>query len=99
MEIIGHLIKDTEIIGIGPVYMEHSKDQIMISLYNSFRYVFDVHCKSRSVQIQSDFFKPSQNDEVARADEKKKYTAWKEEYYRARRLVADQIGEIIPDQK
>ena len=99
MDIIGHLIQDTEIIGIGPLYAEPTKDLTMQSLYNSFRYFFDVHCRQRSIRIESDYFKPAQSDELKRLNEKKRYNDWKEEYNRVRKLIAEQIGEIIPEQK
>ena|ERR1051325_7852842 len=99
MEIIGHLIQDTDIIGIGPLYAEQSKDLMMQSLYNAFRYFFEVHCKQRSIRIEGDFFKPAGYNDHNKEKETAKIKSWKEEYFRATKLVADQIGEIIPEEQ
>ena len=56
MEIIGHFIADNEIIGISPVYDQATTDQATLHLYNAQRVVFYVHCKSRDIEIQSNYF-------------------------------------------
>jgi len=95
MLIFQHLIKDTEIIGIGPLYAQPSKDTAMLTLYQSFRYEFEVHTKTQAIKICSDFFKPGGLPEHLINKEQQKATAWKQEYYTVRNLVAGQIGEIL----
>jgi len=98
MDIIGHLIQDTEIIGIGPLYTQPSKDLALRSLYNSQRFIFNVHTKHNSIEIASHYFMPGPPD-MKNEDERNKMRRWEDDYYKARQLIADQIGEIIPEQK
>jgi len=99
MNIMDHLIRDTDIIGIGPLYYQFSKDQLMRSLHNSFRYEFYIHTRQLSILIVSDYLKPSDLDEEQKKKETEKAHKWEDEYYKIRKLVAHQIGEIIPEQQ
>jgi len=90
MEIFNHIIKTEEIIGISPLYAQPSKDPAMRSLYNSFRYVFEVHCKSRSIEITSDYFLPGEGDKAVA-----KYMKWEHEYYTERDKIKELLKEPI----
>lgn len=57
MKVDGHYIRDAEIIGIGPLLMEQSSDNVMRSLYNATRLTFLVHCRQQSIRIESEWFK------------------------------------------
>jgi hypothetical protein len=99
MEILGHLINDAEIIGIGPLYAKPHPENNMRLLYNSFRYEFEIHARHRSIQIHSDYFNPDQGNGVNNGKEKTKYEKWEEDYRLARSKVAEHIGEMVSKEK
>lgn len=86
MEIFGHIVKSDEVIGIGPLFMQQSSDPAMRSLYNSFRYEFELHARTRSIKIVSDYFHPAGQDA-----EKEKANKWKEEYFTERKKIEAHI--------
>ena len=90
MEIFFNHIKESEIIGIGPLYMQASKDNVSRSLYNSFRFMFEVHCKTRSIEIHSDYFRPGfkENPDQKETDAYKK---WEKQYHDYR----DKVVELL----
>ena len=90
MEIFKHLIRTKEIIGMGPLYVQPSRDPAMISLYGSFRYLFEVHTKTRSIEITSDYYNPGHSGSND-AKEVAKINEWEAKYYRYR----DDIEKLI----
>lgn len=53
MLICQHIIKSSEIVGIGPLMRETATDQISAQVYDSVRYFFMLHLKNQSVRIES----------------------------------------------
>lgn len=87
MEIFKHIIQADQVIGISPLYAQPSKYPVMRSLYNSFRYVFDVHLKTRSLEIVSDYFLPNDNK-----TEQEKAKDWEDKYYQYREQITNLAG-------
>lgn len=84
MEIFGHIIKDEEIIGIAPLYAQRHTDPVMVSLYNAFRFSFEVHCKQTSIKIESEYFFTDKNPaETIKAED------WKKKYFDHRANLVD----------
>jgi hypothetical protein len=83
MNIFDHLIKDTELIGIGPLNSTESTPGSESTTI--VEYSFRVFTKSSSIVIYSPAFSKKQG---ANADE------WLKKYLEVRSKVADQIGEL-----
>lgn len=56
MIICHHVIKDSEVIGIGPLMVQANADQQLQVLYNQKRLFFYVHFKNHSFRIESEWF-------------------------------------------
>jgi hypothetical protein len=54
MNICGHDIKASEIIGVGPLMLVSTGDNMTKACYNPKRYEFLVHTKNQSIKIESD---------------------------------------------
>lgn len=94
MNILDHLIKDTEITGIGPLMLESANDQAALMLYKTCRYLFELHLKNHTTIIKSEWF-----DRTGHADEvlskmRKTMEDFRAQYFKIRKEVAVQIGEI-----
>lgn len=84
MEICSHLIDESQIIGIGPLMKEQKKDPI----YPTVRYYFALHCRSVSIQIESDAivkgeFNPQLDKDV------EYLTKFKTDYEESRKIIAE----------
>lgn len=94
MEICKHHIADSEIIGIGPLMVEGTTDQLDAQLYGTVRMAFSVHVKQQSIKIQSDMV---QRMNVAE-DFLKKNTdylnGFKAEYYTAKDIILASIRQM-----
>lgn len=63
MKIAGHYIAETEIVGIGPLMVEYSKDPAILQIYGTRRYYFKLHLRQQSIKIYSDFFDTNGHDD------------------------------------
>jgi hypothetical protein len=55
MTICNHLIKASEVIGIGPLMTQVSSDQTMRMLYKEKKLWFELHFKNHTTKIESDW--------------------------------------------
>jgi hypothetical protein len=92
MNIMNHIIRSSDIIGISPLYIQHSQDQAMRSLYNTQRFCFWVHTKTISIEITSDYFNPGV-PEMKNEKEREFMKAWETEYYDNRKKISELVGE------
>lgn len=93
MNICTHLVKDQEIIGIGPLMFERTHDQTALMIYKTTRYFFELHLKAHTIVIKSNWADFAGHDPDKLADYKVNFDKFKLEYIEARKAVAEQIGE------
>jgi len=97
MDIQGHLIKDSEIIGIGPLMNIQSESQIG-KIYNSRKLFYDIHLKERSISIESNYLnigydKASTEEEQAR----EKWYEFIKDYSGVKKVIEGLINPIKND--
>lgn len=83
MNIFDHLIKDTEIIGIGP--LNSTETQPGSKTTTIVEYTFRVFTKSSAITIYSPAFELSKAQLI---------DAWLKKYVIVREKIAEQIGEL-----
>lgn len=66
MEICGHYIKRSSVIGIGPLMRQKINDNTDYTLYGTVRYSFILHLQNCSVDLQSDWFRPKEAQDLER---------------------------------
>lgn len=93
MEIQEHLIKDSEIIGIGLLMREAYPDQTVLQLYKRFRWSFDIYTKQQSINIKSNWldFDGANQDEIKKAEIARK--EFKQEFDKARENISLLINQ------
>jgi hypothetical protein len=96
MEIEGTLIKDSEIIGVGPLMATSGTGQIDATIYNSKKFSYLVHLKQHSINIETNFLKigfkgDEIRDEVKEARET--YKKFVENYQEVKKQIAAMIDE------
>lgn len=97
MNICGHLIKETHIVGIGPLMRKPVPSQTEYQLYNTYRLFFELHFSNYTTVIESDWYSRSGYEQnVLDADKHaaEKFTA---QYNNTVRQIASHIGEIVND--
>jgi hypothetical protein len=87
MNIFGHLIPDSAILGIGPLMHEDSASQQELILYGKCRYYFELHLAAHTTPVKSDWFSPRDNKE-----EQEKMKAWKLKYNQLRTGISKMIS-------
>lgn len=83
MNIFEHLIKDTEIIGIGPINSTETTPGS--STTRQVEYTFRVFTKASSITIYSPAFNMANTVGI---------DAWLKKYVIIREIIAEQIGEL-----
>ena len=100
MEIEGHFIKDSEIIGIGPMMQKGTTDPIELQLYNTKKFYFDVHLRHRpSITIETKFLQVGYKDDNGEENEKarEEYKKFYERYQEVKKKIialVETTGEI-----
>ena len=92
MEILGHTIKNDEIIGISPMYQENAKDLTMVQLYGAYYLLFNIHCKQRDIEIKSNVI---YNSDAYKDDKKHLVAKAREEFSDQYKKIKEQITELI----
>lgn len=88
MNIFGHLLPDSAILGIGDLMLEYNPNTTDFQLFGRQRYSFNLHLTAHTTAIKSDWFNINENQE-----EKDKMKAWNDRYQSTREQVARMIGE------
>jgi hypothetical protein len=89
MNIFGHLIPDSAILGLGPLMHEDSASQQELILYGKCRYFFDLHLAAHTTPVKSDWFSPRDNKE-----EQEKMKQWKLQYNQLRSRISKMISPV-----
>lgn len=91
MNINGHLIKDSEIVGIGPLMVQQSTDLTIETLYRARRYYFDLHLRAHSVRIETDFlyFDGITAEQLNQSEKKRK--EFNESYHKSRDFIENHL--------
>ncbi len=93
MEMCGHHIKSSEILGIGPLMLAIASDSTRYHLYRECRYQFQIYLRNCAVYLNSDWFRPGN----ASDHEEKKQVAlteqYREEYHQAKLRILELIKE------
>lgn len=84
MNIFDHLIPDSAILGIGPIFLEFRPNDP----FNARRYFFDLHLTAHTTRIQSDWFYISNGGEEV----KEQMKSWKSKYFFHREKIASLVG-------
>lgn len=90
MDVLGHIIQDSEIIGISPLYVQSSKDLDMVQIYGERKLIFEIHCPNRSIAIDSGMFRPGTEGNIEHL-QLGRYNEYKEKYAVVRKQVEDLI--------
>jgi hypothetical protein len=96
MEIQGHIIKESEIVGIGPLMVKASPDAIDRQVYNTKKLLYDIHLRERSIIIESNFLNVGYGDNTTDEEEKARQD-WKDfsaEYHKVKLAVSELIKSI-----
>ena len=101
MNICGHLIKTTDIIGIGPLCYQESPDLTLRTLYEQQRLVFDIYTSRSTIEIKSDYFNvgtgQSRKDDKIMQEHYKRYVEFENDYYSVKRTIAILIEESMEE--
>lgn len=92
MDICHHIIKESEVVGIGPLMLKLHPDQVQRELYGSRKLYFFLHLKNQSVKIESDYL-DSLDPKNAGAHVLKKF---QEDYEKAKTAVHDIVERDGP---
>lgn len=100
MEICGHLIKESEIVGAGPLMVELYPEINMQQMFNRRRQFFLLHLQKQSVKIESEWLDLGYGPEEKITDREKKarqdYITWKETYNEAKARIENLINQPLP---
>ncbi len=100
MNICGHLIKTSTIIGIGILYRFTHTDMGIKKAYNPIALGFVVYTTYSTIEIKSDYFILGVSSNGLTDSEKRnreRYIKFEEQYYEAAFNVAELIGEMAPE--
>ena len=88
MEICKHVIKDEEIIGIGPLMSAVTNDPVQLAVYKEGRLWFDLHLKGNTVKIESPWFSFAEHlSEKEREETNKEFVEWRQMYFNAKDTI------------
>lgn len=87
IELNGHLIKKSEIVGIGPLMIVDTQNSAEWALYASRRYFYVIHLRNHDIKIESDWYRFQSIPEDQLADNKKAASEWKQRYDRQRNEI------------
>jgi hypothetical protein len=96
IELNGHTIKKTEIVGIGPLMLERSLDPVLSSLYAPIRYFYTLHLRNQSVRIKSPWYDRQGRSPEDLETNKSEYSNWEKGYWTAKKAIIDAINSDIP---
>ena len=97
MNICGHIISTSQIIGIGPLMVKDSTDQTTRLLYNSKQLFFLLHLKNQSVEIKSEWFQVgvAQDRDDFYMKQRDLYNQFKAQYDTAKAAILEVIDEVV----
>ena len=91
MLICNHIIKDEEIIGIGPLMMQFPAEDIQYQIYGRRKLYFVLHLKNHTTQIESDWFDIGTGsfDDLAEHEKKQRqlYMDFKTDYEASKGII------------
>lgn len=98
----GHLIKETEVVGIGPLKAVYDLTSAEYTLYGSTRLRYVVHLRNHSITIEDGPFFLSVAAEDLKPNEEgsiggqKEYMAFMDEYEKVKQKIVRELGRDIP---
>jgi hypothetical protein len=97
MIISGHIINDSEIVGIGPL-MLHSRatSQMQETMYAPKYLLFSVHLKTRSLEIESAVYSTKGLTDAGVEYKSKTEYAFKKIFIESRRNIAEMLFKNSP---
>lgn len=98
MNICGHIISKSQVIGIGPLMLRHSPDQTQQALYNSTQLFFWLHLKNHSAKIESDWFQLGfRRDDLNDFNKQQRdlFNQFKGQYDTAKAAILEAIDEVV----
>lgn len=91
MNICGHIIKKSEIVGIGPLMVKGHPDQTVRMLYNDKQLLFSLHLKNCTIEIDSPWFRLGDGSLTEYKEAREKYDAFKAAY----ELIFSEIKNML----
>lgn len=92
MKICGHIFNQSEVVGIGPLMVEYTKDLTMRQLYSTRRLCFELHLKNHTTLIKSDFVDISGISDEQKTKNVKYLEDFKKDYETAKDAIVSMIA-------
>lgn len=92
VQLHGHIIKESEIIGIGPLLLKHNNDDALRALYSPRKLFYQIYLKNQSITIESEWFYVQGMEHSVIEENKRDLHAWKATYEVQREQIKESIN-------